>query len=49
MIFQLLKLGTSVIHHSHVILTGKSISKRSSSRSKCQIRGQVRENNIFNK
>ena len=47
MIFQQMKLGTSVIPHFRVILNGQSISKiifdysRSSSRSKGQFQGQV--------
>ena len=56
MIVQLMKLGTSVIPHFHVILTGQSISKNilfifsmSLSSSKNQFLGQVREYIIFNK
>ena len=55
MIFQEMKLETSVIPHFYVILTGQSISKtyfeysRSFSRSKGQFQGQVRENINFHK
>ena len=55
MIFQEMKLGTSVIPHFYLILTGQSISEtiliysRSSSRAKGQFQGQVRENISFNK
>ena len=56
MMFQQMKLGTSVILHFYMILTGQSISEnilfifsRSSSRSKGQFQGQVRKNVIFNK
>ena len=51
MIFQIMKLETSVIHYFHIILSGQSISEniiyislRSFSRSKGQLQGQVGEN-----
>ena len=44
MIFQEMKLGTSVIPHFHVILPGQSISETI-----LIIQGQVRENISFNK
>ena len=48
MIFQEMKLGTSVIPHFYVILTGQSISEtilfKVIFKVKCQFQDQVREN-----
>ena len=55
MIFQEMKLGTSVIPHVYVILTGQSIFETISiiqgqlQGQKGQFQGQVRENIRFNK
>ena len=51
-IFQQMKLGTSVIPHFHVILTGKSISEIIliiQGHLQVQFQGQVSENIIFTK
>ena len=52
MIFQEMKLGTSVIPHFYVILTGQSISETIliiQGHLQGHIQGQVRENISFNK
>ena len=52
MIFQQMKLGTSVIPHFYVILTEQSISEiilNIQGHLQGQLQGQVSENIIFNK
>ena len=51
--FQQMKLGTNVIPHFHIILTGQSISEiiwfdpKSCARAKGKFQSQVRENIMF--